>query len=170
MTIDFKSVYSQIIIGLSVFLLSIYLAFKLSGLEKLEVFKLFNVIGISFDILGLLMLSYVTLANQRTKELLTSFVVSVVVEILVFFPLGLLIGVAIAEEFMGLNNTQNIFVYAVPIIVAPFIAFLFLEDSVRKPLIKYKSPDTKVKILGGVLLIFGLIIQLYASILDLVGE
>lgn len=151
--------------------LGVYIGIKLAQFGNFEIFKLFNIIGITFDIFGVIILSYIVIANSKIKEIVSGWGAATAIGILGFMPIGLFLGALIGSEFLGYQKVDKLFSYFLPISVYTLLSVFFIEDAILTSKFNvFKSQDTRVKALGGFFLLSGLCIQLYASVLDSVGE
>ncbi len=161
----------QLGIDIAMYCLGILAGIALAKLGAFEVFKLFNIIGLTFDIFGVLILSYVIISSLRIKEFVAGWGAATAISILGFIPIGLFTGALISSVFLGHTEVDKLFEYFLPITVYALLSAFFVEDAVLLPKLKiFRDTDTRVKVLGGFFLLSGLGIQLYAAVLDLVGS
>lgn len=169
MHIKFK--YIQTFQDFSLFFLGIYIGIKLSQFGNFEVSKLFNIIGLTFDIFGVIILSYVIISNEKIKGIVSGWGAATTISIIGFMPIGLFLGALIGIEFLGHQAVNNLFSYYLPITIYALLSAFFIEDTILMPKFSiFKSQDARIKVLGGFFLLSGLCIQLYAAILDLIGK
>ena len=150
-----------------IFVTGVFLALKLALYGAFDVFKIFNIIGLIFDIVGVVILTYFIAANERIKKIITFWFASIAVGFLGFMPLGLFIGALYASAVLHINEIDRLFEYYLPITLYSLFSFYFIEATVLSPKSKYfESQEIRVKACGGYFIISGLLIQLYAAVLD----
>ncbi|WP_019557219.1 hypothetical protein [Thiomicrorhabdus arctica] len=166
-----KTRYIQTLQDFLLFFLGTYIGIKLSQFGNFEVSKLFNIIGLTFDIFGVVILSYVVISNEKIKEIVSGWGAATTISIVGFMPIGLFLGALIGIKFLGHEEVNNLFSYYLPITVYALLSAFFIEDTILMPKFSvFKSQDTRIKVLGGFFLLSGLCIQLYAAVLDLLGK
>ncbi|CAN7384825.1 hypothetical protein [Variovorax sp. LjRoot178] len=138
-----------------------------SRMAKVEAFKLLNIVGLTYDLLGIVLLTYVVATSDRFRAFLVNWVSRVAVAATGWFLMSFFIGLALGEFFFGGRN-HGLFGYLVPVVVFGMASFYFLHDAVLIPLWPALRDDgLRLKILGGYFLISGIVIQIYAAFLDL---
>lgn len=150
-----------------IFVIGMFIGLKLALHGTFEVFKLFNIVGLIFDLIGVVILTYLITSNELIKEIITSWFAFIAAGFLGFMPMGLFLGAAYASSFLGINEIDRLFEYYLPIMLYSLASFYFIEETVLSPTSNYfKSQDVRVKACGGFFIISGLLIQLYAAVLD----
>lgn len=151
------------------FALGIWLHIVLGELQNIELFKLLNVVGIFFDICGVLLLSHMVTSVKPRYGILFDVLYGAVMIGMFSLSMGLIIG-NIASLFMELPSTKVVVVFGGGIVSYMLIP-LYIMDSLADTF-KFKFYETyieRTKFLGWYLLGSGLTIQLIASVYDLLG-
>lgn len=146
-------------------LMGTWLGFRLAEQPRLVPFKLLNVAGGIYGLVGLIVLSELVATSERIKEFMVKWVTVTVLWATSVIPLGGLIGCAIgyalpsssiASKFFG-----TFFSYSL-------LALVVLDTTVASPLLASRlSVAKRHQILGLLLLISGAIAQLIAAFQDL---
>ncbi|AJQ92099.1 hypothetical protein [Gynuella sunshinyii] len=152
------------IIGLSV-------GWKLSFFQSFQPFKLVNLIGLIYDIVAVILLSYVVLVRDNIQHHIAHKLSMLVIIFSVVFPASL-VGGSMLASFFGAEFQEGIR-FAIYIFVAVSIipvTWLF-RSSAFEPVGNVSfTPEKRVKILGAMLLIMGFIFQLVAAFIDLISD
>ena len=147
--------------------LGVWIGVETTFLSNVQPFKLLNIIGLSFDLFGVLLLTYIVTSNQRVKQAIANWGGVLGVALTGFFFLGFFVGLLIGSLLLG-GKDHGLFAYMGPVLIAALISAYFIEDTVMIPKLKYlQSDDRRLKFLGGYFILVGLIIQIYAALLDL---
>ena len=155
----------------------------LSKLENLEIFKLLNVTGLLYDILGVVILSRIILTNEKWQKFITYkfsrwfvYVQLQAVTGLTFFPFIIL---ALSDtqlgEFFNLDfnigefpSYKVVTKFAVNLIIPATLLLFFIEDTVYRGVVKtLPTLEVRSRFLGYVLIILGFILQFIAAFQDL---
>jgi len=163
------------VIGISVSLfglLGIYLAFLLGRFEQIALFKLLNIVGLGFDIVGLLILSEFFLRNEKIVRRLSDWLIAVSMIFLLITPMGIftgaIIGVVTTTE---LPSIDTVLAFAGGIMLYVGLP-LYGTDSLGDALLLkfYNTAETRAKFLGWFFLLSGLVVQLVAATMDLLSK
>lgn len=139
---------------------------KIVAIQNVQTFKILNIIGLTFDLGGILVLSHFVASSVRIQR----FIANEFIENFVAFLISAIVG-AIAYSFHGkpgpsTEALKDMAMAGTIVLVGPVIntilTFIVGIDS-RMPY----TDETKCKLFGFSLLAFGLLIQLYAAVLDL---
>lgn len=143
----------------------IAIGYMLSGYAKLETFKLLNIVGLFYDLLGIILLSEIVAKGPSVKKFFVDWVSGSLIWVQTIIPLGALLGTA--------------FGYSLPSsgVAAKFLASFFfllvlvlgvMEATVFVPkLAWFQSLETRYRMFGLILLVTGICIQLVAAFKDL---
>lgn len=142
-------------------LLSGIVGFSVSD-NNFEFHKLLNLIGLIYDFLAVLLLSYVILAKDSIQEALAHHISLAIIAFSLLFPAGFYIGalVGVASPIIDGNMYAFIFISLAP-------TLYIYSSPVLEPL-SYKSysPEKRIKILGAIILLMGFAFQVVASVSD----
>lgn len=181
----------------TILLFSVFGGFYLSKLVNLQTFKLLNIIGISYDILGAIILSSMISKSKNWQKFIVKYFSVVVVNINMFLligmPLGavwaltlhdtalLLIGmpldavwdIILRDTTLSLNfddfpSAKTVLGFSAPILFPALFLNFFIEDTVIRGVIpKLSTLKNRSRFLGGTLIIIGFILQFAAALQDL---
>lgn len=145
-----------------------FFAFHLSQIEALETFKVLNVIGLFYDILGLIILSEILISNERFQRFVADTLSALFMSAHFAIPAGLSITALFLSTINGFPSALTVMVIGVGFLVWALLPIFLVEDVVFKPKIKrFQTPYSRSRFFGGFLLITGLIIQFIAALQDL---
>lgn len=131
--------------------------------EHMKFYKLLNLFGLIYDFIAVVLLSYVVLVKDHIKESVAHYLSLVFIIFTIMFPASF----HIAFLFGSMNIAFDGYVIAFTIIsIAP--AMYVYSSPVLEPL-SYKSysAESRVKILGTLLLLVGFAFQITASVAGL---
>jgi hypothetical protein len=162
-----RSRIGQIAIDAAFFALGVWAGAETSLLASVQAFKLLNITGLGFDLLGVLLLTYVITTSERVRRFVADWGGVVGVALTGFFFLGYYIGIAAGSAWLG-GKDHGLFAYFGPVLIGGMASLFFLEDTVMIPKLKLlQSDERRIKFLGGYFLLAGLCIQIFAAFLDL---
>jgi hypothetical protein len=146
------------------------IAVCLGSVQKLETFKLLNVIGILYGIIGVLVLSEFVVENARWRE----FVIAKVSGVLLWVHLAVPLGAAVISVVLSLLARER-YPSAMSVANASFAFFvwtipggLIVENVVFVPKwAHFRDPVLRTRFFGLLLVVGGLLVQLIAGIEDL---
>jgi hypothetical protein len=155
---------------LFLYVVGIALAYFLASLHRVEPFKLLNVVGIVYGLLGVIVLSEFVLEIERWRH----FVVEILSGVLLWAQFAVPFGLASAS-FVLFFIDKNAFPSSLVVGEASLSFFLYsllptaiLEDVVLVPKLKIsKDPLVRARRLGLFLVVAGIVVQLIAAIQDL---
>jgi hypothetical protein len=139
----------------------------LADLPDLKIYKVLNLLGVVWNILGLLTISYLLSADERfqlSALRVSSFLLAV---LLVQLPFGIAFG-AVWALLLHYPSAKLAFLTG-SYLIWPGVVSFFLFDGFVTP--KPKSPDStraQVSFMGGYFLLSGLLAQLCGAFLDLI--
>ena len=144
-------------------------AYRLGSLQKLEMFKVLNIVGIIYGLVGVVVLSEFVAQNETWRR----FMVERLSGLLIWAHGAIPLGAAVTSLILYLA-ARNQFPSA--IIVGPsFMGFafysliptFFVEDFVFVPKSpRLKDPLLRTRIFGLFLIVTGIVVQLIAAIQD----
>lgn len=139
---------------------------KLIAIPQFQTFKVLNIIGLSFDLAGVSILSRFISSNQRYQ----TFVSGPFAEQFLGFVMSASIGLYLCSYFgpdgPSKAAVESLAFWSLAYLMLPVI--FFITNFVTGPEGKLLRPEeSRARLLGGVFLIGGIIIQLFAAALDL---
>lgn len=144
---------------------------KLIAIPGLQTFKVLNVIGISFDLVGVGLLSHFL----STKPKFQAFVIGPLAEHIMGVLLAIPVGMMICVHF-GPDGPSRALVEAITYSVGVYIMMAstffignFVVASEETPAGRF-APDARANLLGLFFLIGGLVIQLIAAVQDMYSK
>lgn len=143
----------------------VYMGVALSRLPKLETFKLLNILGLTLDLLGLLVLSEVVLSSERWKAFVVKWVAGVLLWGQTVVPLGAALG---AEVFGVGQSTSRAAGFFFALFAYSLVPLAVLDHAVFYPG-KFSMADKtqRTRRFGLLLLASGVLVQLVAAFQDL---
>lgn len=139
---------------------------KLITINSFQTFKILNSIGLTFDLFGIIILSRLVSSNQKWQ----SFISGKFAEQFLGFLLSSIIGLILCSYFGPNGPSKSIlqpfafnalFFFVMPIML--ILQALVVGIDNKPPW----SEEVRAKLLGGFFLVYGILIQIYASIIDL---
>ena len=144
-----------------------YYFYRLNWFESIPMFKLFNVWGIFFDILAVILLSSFLPLPCRLKKFIIEDVSFESIAFLLFFTCGVLITSGFAV-LMGLPSTKVLVLFHVSLLIPLAVVWFLIEDFVSNPVFeRLKDNDFRLQVFGSVFLIGGLTLQFIGAVLDI---
>jgi len=147
--------------------LGVLIYFVLSSLPKVESFKLFNVVGLAFDILGVLLLSKLIAKSAEKHIVLLDYFYAFIYVAVICVPLGVIFGnllffwLDLSSSGTVVTFASSIFAYvAAPLFITEYSGEIFKFKF-------YESVSSRVIFMGWYLLIAGLALQMAGAIMDL---
>ena len=158
-----KSIF---LVGL-LFLLTLgfFLGHSLAHHPKLEAFKLLNLVGLTYELLGLFTLTEAVLGSQRWRKFFTTWIAGLLFWGQSVLPLGAAAGAGFAGPTASSGVASNFFIAfwvcsMVPLILFDAVVF-FPGADVRSDI------ETRTRRMGFGLLVAGGLVQLLAAFKDL---
>lgn len=160
--------------------LGIFFGVRLSAVEGLETFKVLNVIGLFYDILGLIILSEVLSESERYQKFVADIFSGMLMLAHMGIPAGMLFsGIWLTyfdgrllwlADFKGYPSSEITMGIGGGIMIWMIIPLFLIEDVVfRAKVKKFQTPHSRSRFLGGFLLLSGLLVQFIAALKDLGG-
>ena len=151
-------VFIDIVLGIGV-------GYILSEHPQILVFKVLNVIGLLYGLLGIVVLSEVLATRSEFKKLSVELIAPGILWLHTLVPLGAIIGALIA---FGSPSRWVIFKFALSFFFYSIIPLSLLEGTVVFPRFKmFISLESRWRYFGLFLLLSSMLLQLIASIMDL---
>ncbi|MGB0503176.1 MAG: hypothetical protein ACPGGD_03940 [Thalassolituus sp.] len=148
--------------------LGMFFGVRLSAVEELETFKVLNVIGLSYDILGLLILSEILSESEGYQRFVADIFSGLLMWAHMGVPIGLLLSGIGLTYISGYPSSEITMGIGVGIMMWMIIPSFLIEDVVfRAKVKKFQTPQSRSRFLGGFLLFSGILVQLFAAIKDL---
>lgn len=148
------------------------LAFCLSSIPKLEMFKILNIVGIVYGLVGVMVLSEFVIQNEKWRLFVVEKLSGVLIWAHGAIPLG-----ASATTLGLFVFARDQFPSALPV-GASFVGFMFyslvptffIEDLVFVPKNpRHKDPVLRTRIFGLFLVVTGMVVQLIAAVQDVLA-
>lgn len=142
-----------------------FLGHVLAAHPKLESFKLLNVVGLTYDLLGIVVLSEIVMESERLKAFMVKWVAGFILWAQTVVPLGALIGVWTAGTSPSSGIAAGFF--------ASFWAYsLFILATIDSTVFfprfeRLQSLSLRARTFGLLLLVTGVVIQIVAAFKDL---
>ncbi len=155
--------------------LGAWLGYVLSSFPKLETVKLLTVLGISYQLLGIVVLSETISAHAKLKAFIVNWVSGIMIRAHTIVPLGMgltAFWLFIAEitqlvEAGSFPSARDLAPAAMSFMFYSFIPGIFVDDFVFVPKDeKYKNLENRSRFFGAFLVLSGTAVQLIAAILD----
>lgn len=145
--------------------LGVLVGSSLSAHPSLEPFKLLNIIGLVYDLVGVFVLSELVIRRLAVREFLVKWVAGVCLWGQTLVPLG----AAAGAHFLGNGPSSDIASsFFVSLFAFSLIPLTILEAGVLNPQFSFLSDvNLRTRVFGLFLLVFGLSMQLVAAFLDL---
>jgi len=153
--------------SLMFFVFGAFIQYSLGSLANIEVFKLFSVTGLVFDIFGFLLLSEIVIKIPAKYEKLLDAVYGTLMLFVFIVPLSISVSgvLAFLIELPSRNIISSFFGGIFTYLAIPLL-FLDLGADFFK-LKVYTSSTSRIRMMGWFLLLSGLILQLIGSSMDI---
>jgi hypothetical protein len=139
--------------------------YSLSLHPRLETFKVLNVIGLVYDLLGIIVLSEIIASNTRLRSIALNWMAPGVLWLQTCLPLGVSLGALLA---FNAPSMQTAFSFGASFWAWSILPLLFLESTVVLPRFRVlQDPETRWRCFGLFLLLSGVTVQLIAALIDL---
>jgi len=139
----------------------------LADIPDLKIYKVLNVIGVIWNILGLVTLSYLTATSEKfqlSSLRISSFLFAI---LLIQLPIGLMLG-AMMAIFMHYPSAKAVFTIGSylfwPGAISMFLFVDFINPRPRWP----ATTQKKISLMGAYFLFAGLLVQLFSAAFDLI--
>lgn len=143
---------------------------KLSFFQNFQYVKLVNLTGLIYDILAVVLLSYVILTKDFIQNHIAHKISMFVIIFSSAFPAAIMSG-TVVSSFFGSNISEDTKIYMYIFVCVSIVPVCYLFGSpVFEPdgNVSFK-PEKRIKILGAVLLLMGFIFQIVAAFSDLIS-
>ncbi len=149
----------------TLFLAGAYVGVAVSRLPKLETFKLLNILGLTFDLLGLLVLSEFVLSSDRWKAFVVKWVAGVLLWGQSVVPLGAALAAMTFPTGPSAHRAEGFFFTLFAYSLVPLAV---LDHAVFYPG-RFNNADKtqRTRWFGLLLLVSGVLVQLVAAFQDL---
>ena len=153
------------VLGYGLIVAGFFAGWLLAGHPKLETFKVLNIIGLSYDILGIIVLSELVTQSERAKSFIVNRLSVAVMQVQFLVPLGAFLG---SVFHFGAPSTSSAATLFISIFTWSWVPLLVLERVVVWPLVgSLGDINTRSRAFGLLLLLMGGAIQLVAAFKDL---
>jgi hypothetical protein len=157
-----------ILFALVVLALGACTGYRLSAQQKLEVYKLLNVVGLCYDLLAVVVLSEIVGLSTKWKKTSVETLAPMVLWFHTVFPLGVALGGLVASVLMHRPSGRAVSAFAFAFWVYSIIPLSFLDAMVAFPRIPTLKPlDTRWRVFAVYLGLTGVTLQLVAAIVGL---
>jgi len=141
-----------------------FLGYVLAGYEKLVPYKLLNIIGIVYGLLGIVVLAEFVTKSEVMKAFMVHWVAGILLWAHTIIPLGILVGTGVGHSLPSAGITAKFFV---SFFVYSLLVLGFLESAVLNPKFKkFQVLATRTQVFGLILLLSGIVAQLIAALQD----
>lgn len=144
------------------------LGWKYAFVENFQYFKLLNLSGIVFDLLGVLFVSYAVFVKLSIQQVLATHVSRYTVIFSLAFPASMGAASMVALIF-GAKSYESVMIFSAICSVLLFIPMMIIFHSPILEPIYGKTLDAglRLKLLGAIFIILGFAFQIVASIIDI---
>lgn len=144
-----------------------WLAQKLTAINDLQTFKVFNIVGLSFDAAGILLLSHFVLRNPRLLKFVIGPVAEYTTAFFVAVPVGVMVSVHLGPGGPSHDLVQSI-IYSTPVMFVMMTSTIFFGRFVLSgDDLLIRDPEERVNYLGAFFLVAGVVTQLVAAVQDI---
>jgi len=158
------SVVLFIVFLAALFALGLHIGREVASLPRLESFKLLNILGLTLDLLGLLILSEYVVTSERLKAFVVGWVAGLVLWSLTVLPIGAWLGAATFTQGASSAKASEFFLNLFAYVMLPLAV---LDAAVANPIQPMSRDRTaRVRRFGLLLLLAGTVVQLLAAFQD----
>jgi hypothetical protein len=158
-------VFGVFVAGLLV--LGAWLGYALAAYERLVPYKLLNIIGIVYGLLGIVVLAEFVMKSEPLKEFMVHWVAGLLLWAHTIVPFGVVIGAGVGHTLPSAGVTAKFFV---SFFVYSLGVLALLESAVFNPRAARPQPlATRTHAFGLILLLSGVVAQLVAALQDFNG-
>jgi len=153
------------------FLFGVAAGYRLSALAKLETHKLLNVAGLSYNFLGVLVLSELLATSSRWKDACVRFLAPGVLWFNSVIPLGAFLGSLVIARLMHKPSSGTVAQFSLTFFFNSLIPLSILNEFVVLPTLPFAKADieTRWRLFGFFLVLTGTGVQLIAGLLAIIG-
>jgi hypothetical protein len=143
------------------------LGYALAGHQKLVSYKLLNITGILYGILGIVVLAEFVAKSDALKNFMVYWVAGVLLWAHSVIPLGALVGAAIAHASPSAAVVEKFFAafFSYSLLILGFLDFTVVNPKLKL----FTVLGTRTQVFGLILLLSGLVAQLIAALQDFNG-
>jgi hypothetical protein len=149
----------------ALFGVGVYTGVAVASIPKLEAFKLLNILGLTYDLLGLIVLSEFVLESERWKAFMVHWVAGTLLWAQSVIPIGAAFGAEFLSTGPSAARAAAFFFALFAYSLVPLSALDEVVFNPRRFGVGEKTERTKR--FGLLLLLSGVLIQLVAAFLDL---
>jgi len=146
-----------------------WFAHKLIAIPNLQMFKVLNIIGLSFDLVGITCLSHFVLRKPSFQAFVIGPMAENVMLFLLAVPVGMMVCVHLGPGGPSQDLVENI-TYTTGIYIVFASSFFLGRFVVPSEELFSKDPEFRINFLGAFFLVGGLIAQLVAAVQDLYAK
>lgn len=148
-------------------ILGAVVGWHLSFFSNLQFYKLLNLAGVMFDLLGVVLLSYVILAKEEVQSLIADHVSRYVVIFSGSIPVSMFVASLLASIFGSISGGGVRIFSAIYSLIAMLPIYLIFGSPILEPVgnKEYKAV-LRVKYLGAIFIVMGFILQIVAAAAD----
>ncbi|WP_207002624.1 hypothetical protein [Trinickia mobilis] len=143
------------------------LGYVLSGYQRLFPYKLLNIAGIVYGLVGVVVLSEMVAQSDHLKKFMIRWVGGVLIWAHTIVPIGALVGAGLGYDRPSAAITAkfslSFFAYSVLVLTVVDFAVVSPQAERRRPL------SSRTQAFGLILLVSGLVVQLIAAVQDFNG-
>jgi hypothetical protein len=145
-----------------VFLLGVFVGYQLSFRRQVDTSKMLNVVGLLYNLLGVLVLSEIVTSSSKLKEISVNLVAPGVLWLHTAIPLGAFFGAMFAS---GSPSGASISRFAIGFWVYSLIPLSLLEATIVFPRFKaLRGLESRWRYFGLFLFLSGIALQLIAAV------
>ncbi|MGT2457795.1 hypothetical protein ACU4GI_33375 [Cupriavidus basilensis] len=143
------------------------MGYALAGHERLMPYKLLNIAGIIYGLVGVLVLSEMVAKSDSLKKFMVHWVAGVLIWAHTVIPIGALIGAGVGHALPSAAITAKFFVsfFAYSIFVLGVVDSVVFFPRMKR----FQALASRTQAFGLILLITGLVVQLIAALQDFNG-
>lgn len=158
-------VFYCFVAGLSV--IGCFLGYTLAGYQKLVPYKLLNIIGILYGLLGIVVLAEFVTKSDALKSFMVHWVAGLLLWAHSIIPLGALVGAGIAHALPSATVVAKFFAsfFAYSLLILGFLDFAVFNPKFKP----FTVLATRTQVFGLILLLSGMVVQLIAALQDFNG-
>jgi hypothetical protein len=138
--------------------------YRLSELPRFDDYKLWNIAGLFYDLLAVIVLSEIATSNAKWKQRSVEVIAPAVLWFQTAFPLGALIGGGVAVLFGHKPSAGYVAKFALLFWSYSIIPVFLLDEFVAFPRLASKKIESRWRWFGLLLLLSGVVLQLIAAI------
>jgi hypothetical protein len=149
--------------------LGVLIQLSFGTIKGLELFKLFNLFGLFFDVCGLLLLSEIAINAKGKFQVFMDAVYGSIMLLVFTVPVGIIFS-SVVSLFTDLPSSQILASFAGGIMTYVAIPLFFIDgfgEIGKAPF--YKTTRTRTLFMGWYLLLAGIVLQLIGATLDVLS-